>query len=255
MGYRLSQKVFVEFVGAFLLVFTVGMATDPANRVGGVLAPIAIGSVLMVLIYAGGSVSGGHYNPAVSTAVFLRGRLAANEYGAYVLAQLAAAVLAGLVVIAVGGRHTAGATGAIGKMLIVESLFTFALAYVVLSVATAEATEGNSYFGLAIGFVVVVGGISVGWVSGAAFNPAVALGATVLGAFTWPHIWVYFFADLVGGVVAAAAFVFIQADSASGERVTGWWAGHVGNARDKALVNDSKTSIHGYPSGDAQLTA
>jgi aquaporin Z len=245
VSYRLSQKIFVEFVGVFLLVFTVGMATEPANRTTGAIAPIAIGSVLMVLVYAGGSVSGGHYNPAVSTAVFLRGRLAANEYGAYVAAQLVAAALAGLVVIVVGGRHAPGATGGVGKMLIVESLFTFALAYVVLSVATVKATEGNSYFGLAIGFVVVVGGISVGWVSGAAFNPAVALGATVLGAFTWPHIWVYFLAELVGGVAAAAAFVFIQADSARGERLPGRWAGHVRDARDNALVNDSKASIQG----------
>jgi aquaporin Z len=244
MSYRLSRKLVVEFIGVFLLVFTVGMATEPANRTTGSLAPIAIGSVLMVLVYAGGSVSGGHYNPAVSTAVFLRGKLAANEYVAYVAAQLVAAVLAGLVVIVVGGRHKAGATADVGKMLIVESLFTFALAYVVLSVATAKANAGNSFFGLAIGFVVVVGAISVGWVSGAAFNPAVALGATVLGAFTWPHIWVYFLADLVGGVTAAGTFIFIQSDSATAEGLPHWWARHALNAHDDALVNDSRASIH-----------
>jgi len=253
MSYRLSRKLVVEFTGVFLLVFTVGMATEPANRTAGSLAPIAIGSVLMVLVYAGGSVSGGHYNPAVSTAVMLRGKLAANEYVGCVAVQLVAAVLAGLVVIVVGGRHRAGATADVGRMLIVESLFTFALAYVVLSVATAKAkakakakaNEGNSFFGLAIGFVVVVGAISVGWVSGAAFNPAVALGATVLGAFTWPHIWVYFLADLVGGAAAAGTFMFIQSDSAAAEGLPGWWGRRVRSAHEDIFVNDSKASIRG----------
>jgi len=95
-------------------------------------------------------------------------------------------------------------------MIVVEILFTFALAYVVLNVATAKGTAGNSFYGLAIGFVVVVGAISVGWVSGGAFNPAIALGACVFGAFPWSHIWIYFVADIVGAVVAAGAFLYIQ---------------------------------------------
>jgi aquaporin Z len=102
-------------------------------------------------------------------------------------------------------------------MLVVEFLFTFALAYVVLNVATAKGTEGNSFYGLAIGFVVVVGAISVGWVSGAAFNPAIALGATVLGAFKWAHIWIYLLADFLGGAAAAGAFLYIQGDHAKAE--------------------------------------
>jgi aquaporin Z len=201
----------------FLFVFTVGMATESANRSGAILAPIAIGSVLMVLIFAGGHVSGGHYNPAVSTAVFIRGKIKANEYAAYVITQFVAAALAGLLVNAVGGKETAGATAATGKMLIVEFLFTFALAYVVLNVATAKGTEGNSFYGLAIGFVVIVGAISVGWVSGAAFNPAIALGASVLGAFKWSHIWIYLLADFAGAAAAAGAFLYIQGEHAKAD--------------------------------------
>ena len=99
-------------------------------------------------------------------------------------------------------------------MLVVELLFTFALAYVVLNVATSKGTEGNSFYGLAIGFMVVVGAISVGWVSGGAFNPAIALGATILGAFKWSHIWVYLLADFLGGAAAAGAFLYIQGENA-----------------------------------------
>jgi aquaporin Z len=213
MSYPLDRKLAVEFIGMFLFLFTVGMATESANKSGVILAPIAIGSVLMVLVFAGGHVSGGHYNPAVSTAVFLRGKIKANEYGAYVITQFVAAVLAGLLVNAIGGKQTAGVTATAGKMLVVEFLFTFALAYVVLNVATAKGTEGNSFYGLAIGFVVVVGAISVGWVSGGAFNPAIALGATVFGAFKWSHIWIYLLADLLGGVAAAGAFLYLQGEN------------------------------------------
>lgn len=217
MEYALSRKLTVEFIGMFLFVFTVGMATESANKSGAVLAPIAIGSVLMVMVFAGGHVSGGHYNPAVSIAVLVRGKMKANAFLAYIVTQFVAAVLAGLLVKAVGGKEIAGATASSGKMLVVEFLFTFALAYVMLNVATAKGTAGNSFYGLAIGFIVVVGAISVGWISGGAFNPAIALGATVLGAFKWAHIWIYLLADFVGGAVAAGAFLFIHGEHAKAE--------------------------------------
>jgi aquaporin Z len=217
MSYPLDRKLAVEFIGMFLFLFTVGMATESANKSGAILAPLAIGSILMVLVFAGGHVSGGHYNPAVSTAVFLRGKMKAHEYGAYVVTQFVAAALAGLLVNAIGGKQIAGATAATGKMLVVEFLFTFALTYVVLNVATAKGTAGNSFYGLAIGFVVVIGAISVGWVSGAAFNPAIALGASVLGAFKWANLWIYLVADFLGGAAGAGAFLYIQGDHARDE--------------------------------------
>jgi aquaporin Z len=97
-----------------------------------------------------------------------------------------------------------------GKMLVVEFLFTFALAWVVLNVATARGTEGNSFYGLAIGFVVAAGAFSVGSVSGAAFNPAVAIGAMVMGVLSWGDIWIYLLADLLGAAAAASFFLFTQ---------------------------------------------
>ena len=200
----IERKLVVEFIGTFFLVFTVGMAVANAGN----LAPLAIGSVLMVMVFAGGHISGGHYNPAVSTAVFVRGKMAQNEYVAYVVTQIVAGVVAALVVIILDyNPDEAVVVAGAGKMLIVEFLFTFALAYVVLNVATTRGTEGNSYYGLAIGFTVVVGAYAVGAVSGGAFNPAVAIGAMVMGLFAWGDIWIYLLANFAGG--AAAAFVFL----------------------------------------------
>lgn len=212
----IGRKLVVEFIGTFFLVYTVCMATNPKTGAGA-LAPLAIGAVLMALVFAGGHVSGAHYNPAVSTAVLIRGRMAPGEWMAYVPTQLVAAVLAALLARVVSGHGTAAAMASSGKMLIVEFVFTFALAYVVLNVATAEGTEGNSFYGLAIGFTVAAGAFAVGGVSGAAFNPAVALGASVLGIFRWSHYWVYVLAPLAGGVVAALAFLYTQ----GGEKLEG----------------------------------
>ncbi len=155
----------------------------------------------MVMVFAGGHVSGGHFNPAVSTAVLLRGRMAANEFAAYIATQFAAAVLAGFVVRYVRrGREAHVAVASSGKMLVAEFLFTFALAWVVLHVATAHGTEGNSFYGLAIGFTVVAGAFAVGGISGGAFNPAIALGAmmvTVVCSEWGSNIWIYFLADFL----------------------------------------------------------
>ena len=203
----LERKLGVEFVGMFLFVFTVGMATNEAGA--GALAPLAIGSILMVMVFAGGHVSGGHFNPAVSTAVFLRGRMAANEFAAYLVTQFVAAVIAGLVVRYVGGREVNAAVASAGKMLIAEFIFTFALAWVVLHVATARGTDGNSFYGLAIGFTVVAGAFAVGGISGGAFNPAIALGAMVTGLFAWSDIWIYLLADFLGAAAAAYAFLYV----------------------------------------------
>ena len=94
-------------------------------------------------------------------------------------------------------------------MLVAEFLFTFALAWVVLHVATARGTDGNSFYGLAIGFTVVVGAFAVGGISGGAFNPAIALGAMVTGLFEWSNLWIYLLADLTGAAAAAYMFLYV----------------------------------------------
>src|SRR5271154_6713349 len=160
----LSRKLTVEFIGTFFLVFTVGTATNPKTGAG-TLAPLAIGAALMVMVFAGGHISGAHYNPAVSTAVLVRGKIDATSCTGYVLIQFIAGAVAAFVARAVVGGAHAGALPGDGKELVVEFLFTFALAYVMLNVATARATEGNSFYGLAIGFTVAAGAFAVGGIS------------------------------------------------------------------------------------------
>ena len=199
------RKMSVEAIGTFFLVFTIGQTVlDPG---AGAFAPLAIGAVLIVMIYAGGHISGAHYNPAVTLGVLLRGKATGAELGAYWLAQITGAVLAVLAVRALkGDTLTIPLQPNVGAALLAEFLFTFALVYVVLNVATARGNEGNSHYGLAIGFTVTAGAYAVGAVSGGAFNPAVAIGITLLGLTTLANIWIYFVANLLGG--AAAAFVF-----------------------------------------------
>lgn len=197
------KKYIVEFIGTFFLVFTVGMAVHS----GSALAPLAIGASLMVMIFAGGHVSGGHFNPAVTLAVWLRGKCDTKDVVPYWVAQLAAGVVAALIVVALKGKPMLGAASHdVGPSLVVEFLFTFALAWVVLNAATAKGTTGNSFYGLAIGFTVLTGAVAVGGVSGGAFNPAVGLGVVVMGLEKLSQLWIYVAADLAGGAVAALAF-------------------------------------------------
>jgi aquaporin Z len=197
------KKYFVEFIGTFFLVFTVGASV----RSGAPLAPVAIGSVLMVMIFAGGHISGGHFNPAVTLAVWLRGKCEAKDVVPYWVAQLVAAVAAAVLVLFVTEKPALppGLHGTVPS-LIVEFLFTFALAWVVLNVATAKGTAGNSFYGLAIGFTVLSGAVAVGGISGGAFNPAVGLGVFVMGLANLHQLAVYLVADLLGGGAAALAF-------------------------------------------------
>jgi aquaporin Z len=197
------KKYLVEFIGTFFLVFTVGAAV----RSGAALAPVAIGSILMVMIFAGGHVSGGHFNPAVTLAVWLRGKCDAKDVVPYWIAQLLAGLVAALIVVALFHRPELGpASRLTAASLVVEFLFTFALAWVVLNTATAKGTAGNSFYGLAIGFTVLAGAVAVGGISGGAFNPAVGLGVFVMGLENLHQLCVYWVAELLGGVVAALAF-------------------------------------------------
>jgi aquaporin Z len=198
------QKYVAEFIGTFFLVLTVGSTGIAAGP--GVIAPLAIGSVLMVMIYAGGHLSGAHYNPAVTVGVFLRGRCAAVDVIPYWIAQLAGGVGAAAIVLFFKTGEAVRLEAVVPAAFVAEFLFTFALVYVILNVATAKSTAGNSYFGLAIGFTVLAGAFAVGDVSGGAFNPAVAVGAMVMGMLPWGKLWLYVVAELIGG--AAAAMVF-----------------------------------------------
>src|SRR4030088_1142103 len=203
------NKYITEFIGTFFLVLTIGCTGIGAGA--GVIAPLAIGAALMVMIYAGGHISGAHYNPAVTIGVLIRGRLKFGDVVPYMIAQLAAAAVAALVVSKFlrAGIVVAPITPKIGPALLAEFLFTFALVYVVLNAATAEGTSGNSFYGLAIGMTVMAGAFAVGDISGGAFNPAVALGITLLGLSSWGNLSIYLVANFSAAVVAAINFNLI----------------------------------------------
>jgi aquaporin Z len=207
------RKYVTEFIGTFGLVFTVGTAVLRA----GAFAALAIGAVLMVLVYAGGHISGAHYNPAVSLGVFLRGKLAARDLFSYWIAQFAAAFLAAWLArytAEVSSVPTLSLSGAhpIVAALLAEFFFTFALVYVVLNVATSRDHPNNHFYGLAIGFTVAAGAFAVGSVSGGAFNPAVAFGGMLMGLFAWSNFWIYLIAEVLGAAVAALAFRYLNPD-------------------------------------------
>lgn len=203
------KKLLTEFIGTFFLVLTIGLTVTAASP----FAPLAIGAGLMVMVYMGGHISGAHYNPAVSLALLLRKKMPGTDFAPYVVAQLLGATAAAASVHLIVGKTFAPAPGegvTLLSALLVEVLFTFALALVVLNVATSKATAGNSYYGLAIGFTVTAGAYAGGPISGAAFNPAVGIGPILinatLGSGSFDQLWLYLVGPLLGGVLAAVAY-------------------------------------------------
>ncbi len=190
-----------EAIGTLFLVLTIGLTGNP----------VAVGGMLMVMVYMGRHVSGAYYNPAVCLAACIAGKLDRSKVVRYWIAQLAGAVVAGIVFRAMtGGSFSVVPGERLLPALLAEFFFTFALALVVLNVATSKRTEGNSYFGIAIGFTVTAGAFAVGNISGGAFNPAVGLGANLVhsmfGGDSLVQSWIYLVAPFLGAAVAASLF-------------------------------------------------
>jgi aquaporin Z len=203
------RRYIAEFIGTFFLVLTVGCTVIPGAA--GVIPAVAIGAALMVMIFAGGHISGGHFNPAVTFAIFIRGRLEVKNVIPYWVAQIAAGIVAALIAMFLVGKS--GAPMEITNIpaaFVAEFLFTFALAYVVLNCATAKGTLDNSFYGLAIGFTVLAGIFAVGSISGGAFNPAVAIGAAVMKLVHFQDIWIHIVAELAAGLIAGLTFKFLN---------------------------------------------
>ena len=206
------KNYLVEFIGTFFFVLVIVMA---ASGTAGALAPLAIGTSLMIMVYAGGHISGGHFNPAVTLAVFLRGKCAGKDVLPYIVSQILGAAIAALTANYLLGTVDPNMVSSnptpldIVPSLIAEFLGAFALCYVVLQTATTSSTSGNSYYGLAIGFTVMAMAYTLGAVSGGAFNPAVAIGITVASMKVWGDIWIFLLANLGAGALAAFVFSFV----------------------------------------------
>jgi aquaporin Z len=199
------KKYIVEFIGTFFLVFTIGCTV--VGNGAGMMAPLAIGAALMVMVFAGGHISGAHYNPAVTLGVWMRGKCDTADVAPYILSQVIGAALAAMAVKFLKGDTQVSAMNvAIGPALVAEFLFTFALVFVILNVATAKGTSGNSFYGLAIGMTVMAGAYSVGNISGGVFNPAVAIGISIMGLSSWANIWIYLVANFAAAATASYAF-------------------------------------------------
>jgi aquaporin Z len=245
-------KYVAEFVGTFFLVFTVGCNV----HTGSIGAAISIGGILMVMVYALGPVSGGHLNPAVTVAIALSGRnkISFENMCCYILAQLAGGLFgafhywiifndAFLLRPLAGYSHHDAAWA--------EILYTMALCYVVLNVATTENREQgnvkshdripNSFFGLAIGLTVTSAAIAVGPISGCSLNPAVSLGAMFAckmahGIMPMDMVALYTLAPLFGACLATLFFYFVQGG------LTGQYEYEMGPSRPASPVTSRPAS-------------
>lgn len=203
------NKYLTELIGTFFLVLTIGLVVAEGTPLGAV----AIGTVLMVMVYMGGHISGAHYNPAVTLAILLRGAMPKADVVPYLVAQVVGAIVAALVSLWIVGETfapTPAVDATVVGALLVEFLFTFALALVVLNVAVTPETKGNSYFGLAIGFTILAAALAGGPISGGAFNPAVGIGPVIVnglaGDGSFSNLWLYLVGPLAGGALAAVVF-------------------------------------------------
>jgi aquaporin Z len=207
---RNYRAYFIELIGTFFLVFSVAATGLVQNQ----FAPLAVGATIMVMVYAGGHISGGHYNPAVTMAVLVRRRITLLDAVAYwvvqVVAGLAAAGLAYWILNPASVTALSPSGRGLAAAIVAEALYTFALAFVVLNVATSKAHPNNSFYGLAIGFTVAAGAFTIGGISGGVFNPAVSLGAAEIGLIHGGAPWLYLVVQLAAGAAAGLAFLALS---------------------------------------------
>ena len=211
--HSLQQKLIAEFVGTFFLALTICTAAVHGSAgEEGEYAPFAIAATLMVMIYGVGYISGAHFNPAVTVAIWLRGACEKDDVAPYIAVQIIAGALAALASENLLFAETSvtalemDTTQALGA----EFLYTFALVFVILNVATSEATEGNGYYGAAIAFVVLAGALTVGGISGGSFNPAVTGALFVSGVVETTDLWIHLVPQFIAGILAVQAFKATQ---------------------------------------------
>ena len=211
--HSLQQKLIAEFVGTFFLALTICTAAVHGSAgEEGEYAPFAIAATLMVMIYGVGYISGAHFNPAVTVAIWLRGACEKDDVAPYIAVQIIAGALAALASENLLFAETSvtalemDTTQALGA----EFLYTFALVFVILNVATSEATEGNGYYGAAIAFVVLAGALTVGEFSGGSFNPAVTGALFVSGVVEVADLWIHLVPQFIAGILAVQAYKVTQ---------------------------------------------
>lgn len=198
-------KLIMELIGTCVLVLTIQLTFSTY--------PLAVGLVFAALVYAGYPISGAHYNPSVSLALFLRAVISWDSLLFYWLFQVIGAFLGALLGALIGGTAAVPARGAEYYLLqafLAELVFTALLAFVVLATLTNSNIEKNSYYGLAIGIVIMVGMAAVGHISGSVFNPAVALALSLVhGISKIAYMLWIILAQALGGVAGAALYYLV----------------------------------------------
>merc|ERR1719401_379064 len=206
-------KLLSEFLGTYMLVLTVGLNVLSGSAAGA----FSIAASLMCMIYALGTVSGAHFNPAVTVAIICsrRDKCPPAEGAMYIGVQIVGGICAASTYASLMNGQTFALKPEAYKWsqaLVAEFVFTFVLAFVVLSVATVK-NALSEYFGFAIGMCVTVGGCAIGKVSGGSLNPAVSIGIStshiIGGGGFWPCL-VYTLVELAAGAAAAGVFKATQ---------------------------------------------
>ncbi|MDA9924408.1 aquaporin [Verrucomicrobiales bacterium] len=201
------NRLLSEFLGTFFLTFTICVAAVYGKA--GDYGPLAIGFVLVAMVYACGHISKAHFNPAVSLAFLIRGcYISVKEMFSFIGVQCLAAILAALLA---RGLYSDGVIVETTDLifvpaLVAEILFTFMLVWVIMNVATAKANQGNDFYGIAIGFTVAGAIYTVGIVSLAVLNPAVAIALVLVGKLSLSQIAIPIFGSLLGGLGAVLLF-------------------------------------------------
>ena len=198
----------IEFIGTFLLVFTIGMVSVSSQISN--FDPLIIGLSLFLLIIIGGHISGGYYNPAVSIAMLMQKTLTFDKWVGYILAQIIAAFLASYIVILVSGSSIETLEIHFAKAFFVEFFFTFLLVFSILSLSIFPIIISSIMISLAVGVVISIGGITVGSISGASFNPATAIGFLVIGFYSLTDVFFILCAVILGGIAASSFFSLIK---------------------------------------------
>jgi aquaporin Z len=202
------NKYITEFIGTFFWSLTLVLA---ANNGAGNMAPLAVGAALMVMVYAGEHISGGHYNPAMTLALLMRNRVDRGDAIYYIVAQILAALVAAMIaVFLLNCQGNVGIRPVQHDLLccvLAEFLGTFALVYVALNVHHGgHDKERSPLQGLSVGFALTAMMYGLGGISGGAFNPAVAMSMMVADMADWGEWWIYLIGSVLGAAAAATVF-------------------------------------------------
>lgn len=201
----MMRRLSVEFMGAFFIMFAIAFCGHP----------LAIGLIYMAMIFVASNISGAHFNPAVSLAMWIRGVLPTKQLPYYMIAQTLGATAAAALFFALSGTPFAWdipATANIFVMCLPEFILTSLFCLVILVVTTSREFQAIRYYGFAQGLTLV----ALASFGSGFFNPAVALGALLVRGIAtmcilslWKLALVYVCAPLLAGVAAAYKFKWL----------------------------------------------